>query len=222
VLAQRRVEPLQSARSQLKHAEVFHVPTDLSDRKAVDRLVKSVLDRFGQVNILVNDASLSGTRAIAPVLNCPPEMVDEIVDVNLKGTFYCSQSVAKAMVTAGHGGNIVHVASVGAYASQEFASLYCVTKAAQVALARGMALELAIYGIRVNCIAPGDIFTEASANIVTDVSAVGGTGNYLRKTPLGQRGTAEEIGHAVAYLVSDEAAFVTGTTLVVDGSFLSY
>ena len=222
VLAQRRQELLQRARSQLKQTEVIIVPTDISDSKDVDRLVKSALDRFGQIDILVNDASLTGTRAITPMLDCLPEVVDEIVDVNLKGTFYCSQSVAKAMVTAGRGGNIVHIGSVGAYASQEFASLYCATKAAQVALARGMALELASYGIRVNCVAPGDIFTEASANIATDVSAAGGTGNYFRKTPLGRRGTVEEIGHAVAYLVSDEAAFVTGTTLVVDGGFLSY
>jgi NAD(P)-dependent dehydrogenase (short-subunit alcohol dehydrogenase family) len=222
VLAQRREEPLRRARSQLQQTEVLLVPTDISDRKDVDRLVKSALDRFGQIDILVNDASLTGTRAIAPMLDCPPELVDEIVDVNLKGTFYCSQSVARVMVTAGHGGNIVHIGSVAAYASQEFASLYCATKAAQVALARGMALELASFGIRVNCVAPGDIFTEASANIATDVSAVGGSGNYFRKIPLGRRGTAEEIGHAVAYLVSDEAAFVTGTTLVVDGGFLSY
>jgi NAD(P)-dependent dehydrogenase (short-subunit alcohol dehydrogenase family) len=222
VLAQRRMEPLQNARSHLKRTEVFTVPTDITDRNDVDRLVKSALDRFGQIDILVNNASLTGRRAIAPVLDCPPEVVDEIVDVNLKGTFYCSQSVAKAMVTAGRGGNIVHIASVGAYASQEFASLYCATKAAQVALARGMALELASHRIRVNCIAPGDIFTEASANITTDISALGGTGNFFRKTPLGRRGTTDEIGHAVAYLVSDEATFVTGATLVVDGGFLSY
>ena len=85
-----------------------------------------------------------------------------------------------------------------------------------------MALELAPHGIRVNCVAPGDILTDANANIVSDLKDSGATGKFLRVTPAGRRGSPEEIGHAVAYLASDAASFVTGTTLRVDGGFLAY
>jgi NAD(P)-dependent dehydrogenase (short-subunit alcohol dehydrogenase family) len=91
-----------------------------------------------------------------------------------------------------------------------------------VALARSMALEWAPYGIRVNTIAPGDINAGSSVNIAHDLKEAGTTGKYTRITPLGRRGTPEEIGNAVAFLVSAESSFVTGATLVVDGGFLTY
>ncbi len=119
-------------------------------------------------------------------------------------------------------GNIVHIASVGGLAAQELAAIYCSTKAAQISLAQSMALELAPYGIRVNCVAPGDIQTEASGNIVEHLDKRGASGRFRRVTPLGRRGSPDDIGNAVAYLVSDEASFVTGATLLVDGGFLAY
>jgi NAD(P)-dependent dehydrogenase (short-subunit alcohol dehydrogenase family) len=185
-------------------------------------LVDATVRRFGKIDILVNNASLTGMPAIAPMLDCLPNRVDDIIDINLKGTFYCSQAVAKQLIKGGAGGNIVHVTSVAAYAAQEFASLYCATKAGQVAYAQAMALELAPYKIRVNAVAPGDIYTEASDSITDDKMKAGGQSKYVRVTPLGHRGSPEDIGHAVAYLVSDEAGFVTGTTLQVDGGFLAY
>ena len=120
------------------------------------------------------------------------------------------------------GGSIVHIASVGAFAAQELASIICASKAAQVSLAQSMAIELAPHGIRVNAVAPGDILTPANAEVVADMKALGGTGKYLRRTPLERRGTPREIGEAVAFLVSDEARFITGATLRVDGGFLTY
>ena len=224
VLAQRTLETLQRALAQLqlKDAEAMAIATDISDHEAVERLVDKTLERFGQVDILVNNASVTGMAAISPFLDSPPDVVEKIVDVNLKGTFYCSQAVAKRMVAAGRGGNIVHISSVAAYAAQEFASLYGATKAAQVSLAQSMALELAPYKIRVNCVASGDIDTEASATIAEVKLDVGASSRYVRITPLGRRGTPEDVGRAVAYLVSDEAGFVTGATLLVDGGFLAY
>jgi NAD(P)-dependent dehydrogenase (short-subunit alcohol dehydrogenase family) len=222
VLAQRRHEIVERAATQLINAETLALSVDISDYDGVQRLVDATLERFGQIDILVNNSSLTGTPVISSMLDCPPAKVDQIVDVNLKGTFYCSQAVAKCMTEAGRGGNIVHISSVGAYAAQEFASLYCATKAAQVSLAKSMALELAPYNIRVNCVVPGDIYTEASATITEDKQHVGASGRYIRVTPLDRRGHPEDIGHAVAYLVSDEARFVTGTTLLVDGGFLTY
>ena len=100
--------------------------------------VKLAIARFGRINILVNNASVTGMPAIASFLDGSPAKVDQIVDVNPKGAFYCSQLVARRMAAAGQGGSVVHIASVGAYAAQEFASLYCATKAAQVSLARSL------------------------------------------------------------------------------------
>jgi NAD(P)-dependent dehydrogenase (short-subunit alcohol dehydrogenase family) len=222
VLVQRRLEIVERAAEQLEGVEVLAMATDVRDPRAVEDMVQATMARFGRIDILVNNASLTGMPAVQQVLNCPPAKVDDIVDINLKGTFYCSQAVAQRMVAAGRGGNIVHVSSVGAYAAQEFGSLYCATKAGQVSLAQGMALELAAYGIRVNAVAPGDINTEASATITEDKAGVGAHNRYARLTPLGRRGTPEDIGHAVAYLVSDEAGFVTGSTLLIDGGFLAY
>jgi NAD(P)-dependent dehydrogenase (short-subunit alcohol dehydrogenase family) len=126
------------------------------------------------------------------------------------------------MVALGRPGNIVHIASVGAFAAQELASVYCASKAALVSLAKSMALELAPHGIRVNAIAPGDILTGASANVTVDLKALGATGLYWRRTPLGRRGDPADIGEAVAFLASDAARFITGSVLTVDGGFLTY
>ena len=222
MLAQRRSAPLERAVTELADADVMTMTVDIRDPDAVERMVDRTIDRFGKIDILVNNASLTSMPAVASLEACDRQQVDDIVDVNLKGTFYCSQAVAKVMIAAARGGSLVHVASVGAYAAQEYASLYCATKAAQVSLARSMALDLAPHRIRVNAVAPGDILTEASADIVGDLAAAGASGRYIRTTPLGRRGTPEEVGHAVAFLVSDEASFITGATLVVDGGFLAY
>ncbi len=222
VLAQRRIELVQHAAERLRPAEVVAESLDIRDPDAVEKVVESAMRRYGGIDILVNNASVTGMPAIAPMLECDRATVDTIVDANLKGTFYCSQSVAKRMVSGGRGGSIIHISSVGAYAGQEFASLYCATKAAQVSLAQTMALELAPHKIRVNSIAAGDINTEASANITAEKRDIGASKRYVRETPLGHRGTPRDIGYAVAYLASDEASFVTGATLLVDGGFLTY
>lgn len=221
-IAQPTLKAAQKAVDRLGNPDTVPVTVDISDWESIERMVETTVARFDRIDILVNNASITGIPATASFLDCPPDKVDLIVDVNLKGTFYCSQLVARRMVAAGQGGSIVHIASVGAYAAQEFASIYCATKAAQVSLAKSMALELAPYKIRVNCVAPGDIYTEASATITEDKGKAGASHSYTRTTPLGRRGSPQDIGNAVAYLVSDEAAFVTGSALLVDGGFLVY
>jgi NAD(P)-dependent dehydrogenase (short-subunit alcohol dehydrogenase family) len=202
--------------------ERLMLQVDVADRAQVERMIEETVQHFGRIDILVNNAAVTGKPAAAPFLDCSEIILDRIIDVNLKGVFRCSQAVARHMTAAGIRGSIVHISSVAAFAAQEHASVYCATKAAVVSLAQSMALELARYGIRVNCIAPGDILTEANASIVNDLKAGGASGKYLRVTPAGRRGSPEEIGHAVAYLASDEASFVTGATLRVDGGLLSY
>lgn len=208
--------------SERRHGDIAIYQVDVADRGQVDQTLEAVIRDFGRIDILVNNAAITGPTAVAPFLQCSESMLDRVIDVNLKGVFHCSQAVACHMAAARIRGSIVHISSVGAFAAQEHASVYCATKAAIVLLAQVMAIELAPHGIRVNCVAPGDILTETNANIVNDLKGSGATGRYLRVTPAGRRGSPEDIGHAVAYLASDEASFVTGATLKVDGGFLAH
>lgn len=195
---------------------------DIASPGQVAEMVERTVDHFGRLEIAVNNAAMTGAPAAAAFLECTPSQLDRIVDVNLKGTYYVSQAAAHQMVKQGGGGAIVHISSVGAFAAQEHASAYCATKAALTALAQAMALELAPHGIRVNAVAPGDILTQASAGIVEDLKRGGASGRYIRTTPLGRRGSPEEVGRAVAFLASGDASFITGATLLVDGGFLAY
>jgi NAD(P)-dependent dehydrogenase (short-subunit alcohol dehydrogenase family) len=222
VIAQKDAALGQDAAERLKLAHVKLVELDIRDHIAVQRFVDSIIQELGTIDVLVNNASVTGRPALAPFVDSKSDFIDRIVDTNLKGTVYCSQAVARAMITGKNGGVIIHVSSVGAYSAQENASIYCATKAAQVMLTKAMAIELAPSGIRVNCVAPGDILTERSANAVDDVRNSGATGRFLRHTPSGRRGSPEDVGHAIAFLVSKEADFITGATLLVDGGFLAY
>ena len=222
VIAQIDLSGIAEAVAALQPTDVLVCQVDVADRGEVEQMAGEAVQRFGRIDILVNNAGITGKPAIAPFLDCTQAILDRIIDVNLKGVFHCSQAVARHMVSSGVRGSIIHIGSVGGFAAQEHASVYCATKAGVMSLAQSMGLELAPHGIRVNCVAPGDIYTEANANVVADLKGGGATGKYLRVTPLGYRGSPEQIGHAVAYLASDESSFVTGATLRVDGGFLSY
>lgn len=219
---QRNTSHFAEASRLIESVKLHAYQADIANRKQVDEAIQSIASELGRIDILVNNASLTGKPAVAAFLDCSAEQLDAIVDVNLKGTFHVSQAVARVMVQEGIRGSIVNLTSVGGFAAQELASVYCATKAAQISLAKSMALELAPYGIRVNAVAPGDIYTPANAAIVSDLETAGASGKYLRQTPLNRRGTPEEIGRAVAFLASDDASFITGATLVADGGFLTY
>lgn len=222
VIAQLEAAQGQAAAERLRPAHVKSVELDIRDRGAVERCVDTVVKESGVIEVLVNNAGITGRPALAAFVDSDVDLIDSIVDTNLKGTVYCSQAVARSMIAGKRGGAIVHVSSVGAYGAQENASIYCATKAAQVMLAKAMAIELGVHGIRVNCVAPGDIVTERSAHAVDDIRNSGASSRFLRYTPMRRRGSPEEIGRAIAFLASDEASFITGTTLLVDGGFLAY
>jgi NAD(P)-dependent dehydrogenase (short-subunit alcohol dehydrogenase family) len=223
MLAQRRLAVVQQTAVELDPSgtRVKARACDVSSRQQVQQLVKETLAEFGQIDILVNNAAITGMPALSPFLGCSDETWDTILNVNLKGAFMCSQEVARHMVSRGKG-VILNISSVGAFAAQQQAAAYCASKAGMEGLTKAMALELASEGVRVNCIAPGDIVVEKNQLIAEELARVGVKRDYVRKTPLARRGLPEEIGHAAAFLASDGASFVHGATLIVDGGFLIY
>jgi glucose 1-dehydrogenase len=222
VIAQPTLEKAENAADELRAAghEILPLSVDIRSRAMIQELIVKTLERWGQIDILVNNAAATGARFASPFLDFTDELLNKVIDINLKGTFICSQEVARHMV--GRGGAIIHISSVGAYAAQEGATAYCATKAALVGLTKTMALELAPHNIRVNAIAPGDIQTETSENVINEKKERGLAGNFVRRIPLGRRGQPAEIGPTAVFLASEDASYITGETIIVDGGFLIY
>jgi NAD(P)-dependent dehydrogenase (short-subunit alcohol dehydrogenase family) len=225
VLAQRRTELAERAAATLRAGghHALGLGCDVSRRADVQALVAAAVEAFDRLDVLVNNAALTGAAVEArPFLDESDEHWRRIIDVNLNGAFICTQEAARRMIAQGGGGSIINISSVAQYAAQEHAAPYCASKAGLDGLTKAAAIELAPHGIRVNSVAPGDIDTEASHAVVEQAAERGATGKFFRYTPLGRRGRPEEIGQIVAFLASDAASFVTGATWLADGGFLSY
>jgi NAD(P)-dependent dehydrogenase (short-subunit alcohol dehydrogenase family) len=222
VIAQSTLEKAEKAAAELRREgyDILPVAVDISRRELVHKMIADTMEKFGAIDIVVNNAALTGPRVSDHFLDVSDELLVRTIDVNLKGTFIVSQESARKMV--GRGGSIIHISSVGAYAAQEGASVYCATKSALVGLTKTMALELAQHNIRVNAIAPGDIRTETSENVTAEKKERGFSGNYVRRIPLNRRGDPTEIGPTAVFLASDDSSYITGETIIVDGGFLIY
>ena len=227
VLAQR---PIDLAIAECKAAELreaghraLGLGCDITSREQVRAMIESTVAAFGRLDVMINNAALTGASAeVRPFLRETDEHWRKTIDVNLTGAFICTQEAAFQLIKQGEGGSIIGISSVAQYAAQENATPYCAAKAGLDGLTKGAAIELAPHNIRVNLVAPGDILTESSADIVDQVAGAGGSGRFFRGTPLGRRGNVREIGAVVAFLAGDDASFVTGATWLVDGGFLSY
>lgn len=227
VIAQRGEDlaSAQQAAARLREAgqRALGVGCDITQREQVQALIAETVAEFGRLDVLVNNAALTGKSAeLRPFLEETDAHWRRMLDVNLTGAFICMQEAARQMIKQGAGGSIVSISSVAQFAAQESATPYGAAKAGLDGLSKGAAIELAPHGIRVNMVAPGDIYTESSADVYEQVTETGGSGKFFRFTPLGRRGTAQEIGAVVAFLASEQASFVTGATWLVDGGFLSY
>jgi len=170
-------------------------------------LVDAAVRAFGRIDVLVNNAGLFERR---PALEMQEGDWDRLLDVNLKGAFFCAQAAARAMRESGRGGAIVNVASDAAWSGGiNPCAHYAASKAGLVSITRSMAKELAPLGIRVNAVAPGLITTEMGGT-------AGSTLPDLR-IPIGREGTPEEVAACVVFLASDEASYVTGANLNLSG-----
>ncbi|MEQ8661012.1 MAG: glucose 1-dehydrogenase [Gammaproteobacteria bacterium] len=182
----------------------------------VTRLFEDVAAALGPVDILVNNAGLS---APMPTLRMTEESWDLQMDVNCKSVFLCAQAAARQMKDAG-GGVIVNIGSILGRNASPATLGYCASKAAVDHMTRVMAIEWARYGIRVNCVAPGYIRTEMIDQLEADgkLDARG----LERRTPQRRLGSGADVAHAVRYVASDDAAFMTGEVLVIDGGWSAF
>jgi len=186
------------------------IATDVTSEADVEALVRGAIARFGAVNLAVNSA---GVGTFAPIEDHPIEEWDRVVDVCLKGVFLAVKHESKAMKDAGHGGAIVNIASLNSFQAAEGMSAYCAAKAGVVMLTKVAAMELGRAGIRVTAVAPGFVETPLTAFATAEL-----TDAYVHGTPVGRTGQPGDIAGAVCWLLSDEASWVSGDTLKVDGA----
>lgn len=190
---------------------------DVTDDSSIRECISAVTDRFaGRIDVLVNAAGIS---EVFPAHEIPEDSWDRIMDVNLKGTFLMSRRVAPVMLAQGSG-SIVHVGSIEGMEGFSSQLAYGASKAGVIQMTKNMAVEFASAGIRVNCVCPGVTKTAMTA-VLADEVARSLRDQLLSATLLGRFAEPEEIAAAILFLASDEASFVTGHALVVDGGFIA-
>jgi NAD(P)-dependent dehydrogenase (short-subunit alcohol dehydrogenase family) len=186
---------------------------DVTDAASVSAFVSAATSRLGRIDILVNSA---GIREIKPVLELPLEEWNRVMSVNITGVFLCSQAFARHLVNAGKRGAIVNLASTLGVVAAPNRAAYTASKHAVVGLTKEMAMELGDKGIRVNAVGPGVVRTPLTERYFQDAE-------YAQRVRdlhvLGRWGEPQEIAKAILFLASDDASFITGTTLVIDGGW---
>jgi glucose 1-dehydrogenase len=192
------------------------VDCDISEKLDVHNLIAKTLEVHGRIDVLVNNA---GVVDDVPFLDLTEDEYDRVLRTNLKGAFLAGQAVARQMVKQGHGdkggaGAIVNMSSINAVFALPDHVAYSISKGGLAQLTKAMAIALAPHGVRVNAVGPGTIETPLLAGVVKDEAF---RKKVLSRTPLGRIGQPEEIAAIVAWLASDQASYVTGTTVYADG-----
>jgi NAD(P)-dependent dehydrogenase (short-subunit alcohol dehydrogenase family) len=187
------------------------VPGDVASEDDVARVIAAVVARFGRLDVAVNAA---GTGALASVAEHPRDEWARVMQVNLDGTFFCVKHESAAMIASGRGGAIVNISSIAGGLTHKLMSAYCVSKAGVEMLTRCAADELGAHKIRVNAVRPGLVPTDLATPLTGSPAVVE---NYLSLMPLARLGTVEDVGNAVCFLASDDASWITGQVLAVDG-----
>ena len=186
------------------------VQADIAQKADVDNLVQRVVDEFGVIDILVNNAAMN---IMAPLLELREDGWDRIIDTDLKGYYLCSQAVGKIMVEQKRG-NIINIASTAAMYTAPEMGAYCIAKAGVVMLTKVLAVELAQHNIRVNAIAPSMVKTKFSQPLWSDPETLKEIESGI---PLGRLAEPSDIIGSVLFLASDASSYITGHTIIVDG-----
>lgn len=202
-----------AASSVLSESERFsYRRTDVTSRQEVEAMVAEAVASFGGVDVLISNVGVAKKK---PFLELTDEDLATGFQINLVSMILCGQAVARQIKTQGTPGAIVHMSSVNGVMAMPGYTVYNVSKGGVEQLTRVMALELAPLGIRVNAVGPGTILTEMTrSNVLSDNEA---RRTILSRTPLGRFGEPEDVASVVAFLASDDAAYVTGETVFIDG-----
>ena len=189
-------------------SEAMLLQGDVSKLEVVTELVQKIVDAWGRLDILVNNAGIARDNLL---LKMSEDDFDKVIATNLKGVFNCTKAVTKIMMKQ-RGGRIVNMSSVVALRGNVSQANYAAAKAGIIGLTKSAARELASRGVTVNAVAPGFIDTDMTAALSEKVKEV-----LLKEIPAGRMGTPEDVANAVAFLVSDQAAYITGQVLSVNG-----
>lgn len=197
--------------------EILAVKCDVTQKNEVEEMVAQTVTKFGKLDILVNNAGIAPFKAF---LEMTEEDWDKVLDINLKGQFLCAQAAAKEMVK-NNWGRIINIASIASgQVGTGFPQIahYCASKGGVTAMTEALADELTPMGINVNAIGPGMIETAMTEGILADEQT---SKAYLARIPKGRFGKPEDIGYLAVYLASDEADYITGATIFIDGGWLA-
>jgi len=208
ILAGRREDVVQAAAKGLGDAAAG-VACDVTDDGSVERAVAATLDRFGGLQLAVNAA---GTGTVGSVLNSTAADFMRIVDTNLTGVFRCLRAEARAMKAGG--GSIVNVSSIAATLTHRWMTSYCASKAGLNMLTQCAADDLGEHGIRVNAVMPSLVPTDLTGPMASNPDVVS---EYLSRMPIARLGTTDDVGALVAFLLCDQAGWITGQCIAVDG-----
>jgi NAD(P)-dependent dehydrogenase (short-subunit alcohol dehydrogenase family) len=217
IVTSRKLQDLEQVAGEIRQLgrKSMAVSTHIGHLNQIQPLVEQAVAEFGRIDILVNNA---GTSAVwTPALELEERAWDAVMDLNLKGLFFLSQSVAKVMKEHG-GGSIINVSSIDGFKAEANVGAYCISKAGVVMATRVMALEWAKYHIRVNCVAPGFISTRLGDSR-WEIDP-GSKPQIAGRIPLGGIGKPDDITGTMVYLASDASGYVTGETITVDGGYL--
>ena len=195
----------------------MYVETDVTQAAGVRRMVETAVSEWGRVDILFSNA---GYSVPGNVVDCSEEVWDKIIDIELKGSFLCSKYVVPEMIKAG-GGSIIFNSSEQAIVGSKNHVAHSAAKGGLISLARAMAIDHAEHNIRVNCVCPGSVATKTGMRWF-ELEGAPDKQSWLDDIPLGCFGQPEDIAKAVLYLASDDATWVTGAVLIVDGGYTAH
>jgi len=207
----RRQDRLDQARKQIGDS-VLAVQGDITHEQDIQRLVDTTLKELGQVDILINNA---GTFTGGPLHETDAEAWDRVFNINMTGVFQLTRRVLPSMVEQGSG-SIIHISSILGIVAMPQTAAYNASKGALNQFSKSIAVEYGAQGIRSNALCPGMIETEMTEELRSDTALMA---EFLKGYPLGRFGQPEEVAQACLFLASDESAFITGTTLPIDGGY---